>query len=144
MSSLCVSIHSRKDICSVLFMQGGRVVLRDVSRILDEQIYTSMFESMLYCMTKALTLLRSYLAENEVTDVIFECNNSTFIKWVQQGFSKDRYQESFVKVYSLLDEIPMLYKFCCNKKPRAALYANENYLPKLKLSGLDVSLFGDD
>ena len=77
-----------------------------------------------------------------ITSVVFELNNSTVVSWIKNCYSKENYQESFVEVMRLLQEIPMQYAFVVNTKPKALRFADNKYLTqKLKISGFNLEEF---
>lgn len=136
-NALCVSIMVKKGVCSIILMTGGRVVSKSVTRIKDEDILGSSYRCLIHAFTKALRVLRSYIDNNPNTDkVVFEVNNSTFIKWVYASYSKEAYQDLFEKALELLDEIPVQYMFSYSKKPTACMYLSEVSDNSNTLSGL--------
>ena len=105
-----ISIGVRKDICAVLITTDGVLITRRVERIKDEDALKSNFSSLIYAFTLSLRLLRDYIqTTDEEVHAIFEVNNSTFKKWVEQGYTKDIYQTQFIQMMELLNELPLLY-----------------------------------
>lgn len=134
--SLCASCMTKKGVSSVVLMSEGKLVSKSVSSIRDKEILSSSYLCLIDTFITALRLVRKYVDEhNDVDRVIFEVNNSTFIKWVYNNFSKDQYQDLFYKALTLLNEIPIKYSFTYNKKPMATKYLSE-VDDKVKVSGL--------
>lgn len=136
---ITVSCFSKKDIVAVTLMKDGVLLGKAVSRITDKEKLSSNYLVLTECFAVALRNLRKFLEENPVDDEInFEFNNSTFIKWVSNGYSKVAYQKDFEKVYNTLQSIPLRYNLVMNTRPYAANFCKEQYLDKkVKLSGLE-------
>ena len=136
---ISVSCFSKKDIVAVTLMKDGVLLGKAVSRITDKEKLSSNYLVLTECFAVALRNLRKFLEENPVDDEInFEFNNSTFIKWVSNGYSKVAYQKDFEKVYNTLQSIPLRYNLVMNTRPYAANFCKEQYLDKkVKLSGLE-------
>lgn len=136
---ITVSCFSKKDIVAVTLMKDGVLLGKAVSRITDKEKLSSNYLVLTECFAVALRNLRKFLEENPVDDEInFEFNNSTFIKWVSNGYSKVAYQKDFEKVYNTLHSIPLRYNLVMNTRPYAANFCKEQYLDKkVKLSGLE-------
>ena len=104
---ITVSCFSKKDIVAVTLMKDGVLLGKAVSRIIDKEKLSSNYLVLTECFAVALRNLRKFLEENPVDDEInFEFNNSTFIKWVSNGYSIVAYQKDFEKVYNTLQSIP--------------------------------------
>ena len=96
--SLCVSCMTKKGVSSVVVMCDGKLEMKSVTRIKDNEVLTSSYLCLIDTFITALRLVRKYVDENnDVERVVFEVNNSTFIKWVYNSFSKDQYQGLFYK-----------------------------------------------
>ena len=136
---ITVSCFSKKDIVAVTLMKDGVLLGKAVSSITDKEKLSSNYLVLTECFAVALRNLRKFLEENPVDDEInFEFNNSTFIKWVSNGYSKVAYQKDFEKVYNTLQSIPLRYNLVMNTRPYAANFCKEQYLDKkVKLSGLE-------
>lgn len=136
---ITVSCFSKKGIVAVTLMKDGVLLGKAVSRIIDKEKLSSNYLVLTECFAVALRNLRKFLEENPVDDEInFEFNNSTFIKWVSNGYSKVAYQKDFEKVYNTLQSIPLRYNLVMNTRPYAANFCKEQYLDKkVKLSGLE-------
>lgn len=136
---ITVSCFSKKDIVAVTLMKDGVLLGKAVSRIIDKEKLSSNYLVLTECFAVALRNLRKFLEENPVDDEInFEFNNSTFIKWISNGYSKVAYQKDFEKVYNTLQSIPLRYNLVMNTRPYAANFCKEQYLDKkVKLSGLE-------
>ena len=136
---ITVSCFSKKDLVAVTLMKDGVLLGKSVSRVTDSEKLSSNYLVLTECFAIALRNLRKFLEENPVDDEInFEFNNSTFIKWVSNGYSKVIYQKDFEKVYNTLQSIPLRYNLVMNTSPYAANFCKEQYLDKkVKLSGLE-------
>lgn len=135
-----ISIGVRKDICAVLIMTDGVLITRRVERIKDEDALKSNFSSLIYAFTLSLRLLRDYIqTTDEEVHAIFEVNNSTFKKWVEQGYTKDIYQTQFIQMIELLNELPLLYDIIITSRTMAYSYTDTKYITKDKVSNLQVS-----
>lgn len=136
-----MSIGIKKDIvCVVLYSRGG-VVCRHVERIKDTDILSSSFKVVIQSFIISLRVLRDYFSKNQsyCDEVCFELKNTTFVSWVNNRYSKPAYESMFQSAMSLLQDLPIRYMFSCVSKPRALAYASEEFLPKLTLSGLDIT-----
>ena len=135
-----ISIGVRKDICAVLITTDGVLITRRVERIKDEDALKSNFSSLIYAFTLSLRLLRDYIqTTDEEVHAIFEVNNSTFKKWVEQGYTKDIYQTQFIQMMELLNELPLLYDIIITSRTMAYSYTDTKYITKDKVSNLQVS-----
>ena len=95
--------------------------------------------AMIHTFKVALRYVRDYIQQGEGEySVCFETSNSTFIKWVENQYSKAEYQAEFVDALHLLQELPIMYAFHYAPKTKAIVYADESYCKKPKLSGLDI------
>lgn len=139
MSNLTCSLAIKRGVVSVLIIEGGMMQTCAVEKIKDKKALESSYAGIIYAFTIALRHLRDYI-QNNVKDynVCFETSNSTFIKWVDNQYSKVAYQDEFIAALKLLQELPIRYAFHYCEKPKAVAYANESYCKKEKLSGLDI------
>lgn len=138
MSNLVCSIALRKNIVSILLVEGGMVRSRATERIKDSQ--DSSYSAMIYAFKVALRYVRDYIQQSSETySVCFETSNSTFVKWVENQYSKDAYQDEFMSALHLLQELPIMYAFHYSPKPKALVYAEEKYCKREKLSGLEIN-----
>lgn len=138
MGSIIVSMYIKKGILSILILKDGRIEIKEVEKIKDDTILGSMYLSLIYGFCKALRMTRNYLENNaDCSRVVFEVNNSTFVKWINNGYSKEDYQNDFSVLLNTLEEIPMQYNIIVQSNPKAMVYADERYLSnKLKIGGL--------
>lgn len=137
MKSICLSGMSKKDILSVIIVDNGKLVVRRVEKIMDKSVADSTYLSLIHTFTVGLVLLKMYLEEHsDIDTVVFECNNSAFIKWVKQGYSRDEYHSEFMNMLQLLDNIPIQYSFSYSTKPQATMFVDKKYIEKEKLSSL--------
>lgn len=119
------------------------LVDKTVELLRNKDITGPNYLSLLYGIKKSLLKVRNFLENNKaITSVVFELNNSTVVSWIKNCYSKENYQESFVDVMRLLQEIPMQYAFVVNTKPKALRFADNKYLTqKLKISGFNLEEF---
>lgn len=119
------------------------LVDKTVELLRNKDITGPNYLSLLYGIKKSLLKVRNFLENNKaITSVVFELNNSTVVSWIKNCYSKENYQESFVEVMRLLQEIPMQYAFVVNTKPKALRFADNKYLTqKLKISGFNLEEF---
>ena len=137
-----ISIGVKKDICAVLITTDGVLCKQRVERIKDEHILTSNYLTLTYAFTLSLRMLRDYVqTTDEEIRAVFEVNNSTFIKWVNQGFTKDAYQTEFIQAMELLNELPILYDIIFAQRTMAYSYADDKYITKDKI---DTNLTTDE
>ena len=131
MNQLNVSIFIRNDVLAIVLSKEGMLLDKQVEYIKDEDIRGSVYLSLLYGIKKSLLKVRQYLQNNpEIESVVFEVNNSTVVSWLQNYYSKEAYQDSFVEVIRLLQEIPMQYAFVVNPKPKAMRFADKKFIVK--------------
>ena len=139
MTPVCLSCISKKDLISVIIMDKGELAKRSVEIIRDESIATSTYQSIIYAFKKGFSLLKLYIEDHpEVDSVVFECNNSAFINWVNQGYPREEYLDEFIEMMGILDNIPIRYSFAYTKKPKATMFAEKKYIVREKFSGLDI------
>ena len=114
-----VSIYIKKDIYSIIFIRDGKLVSKTVAHITDDRLLSSSYLSLIDVFKIALRLVRNYLEENKDCDcVTFELSNSIFIKWIDNCFSKEAYQDDFMEAMKLLNKIPMRYSVVYNQKQK--------------------------
>lgn len=139
MSNIVCSIALRKNIVSILIVDSGMVKRRATERIKDEKAMESSYSAMIYAFVVALRHVRDFIQQNAGDyNVCFETSNSTFVKWVENQYSKEAYQEEFLAALRLLQELPIMYAFHYSPKPKAMVYCEEKYCKKEKLSGLSL------
>lgn len=145
MNQLNVSICIRNNILAIILTKDGMLVDKSVELLKDKDIIESNYLSLLYGIKKSLLKVRNYLENNpEVLSVVFELNNSTVVSWIKNCSSKESYQDSFVEVMRLLQEIPMQYAFVANAKPKALRFADKKYITqRLKISGFSLDEFAE-
>lgn len=139
MGSIIVSIAVKKSIVAIMIIEDGQVKLRITERIKDSHALESNHASMIYAFMLALRYVRQYIQDNKTSsDIYFEVSNSTFVKWVENRYSKETYQEDFIKAMQLLQELPIRYSFVYASKPKAMEYADAKYCKKEVISGLSI------
>lgn len=96
------------------------------------------YDALIDIFKSSVKYLNSYLDDSKSnTTIVFECNCSVFIKWVNQGYSAGKYNKDFAEALALLDDLPVSYCFVLNKRPYARAYLSEQYIAKPKLSSFD-------
>lgn len=140
MNNLLVSVGVRYDVVAIVLMQNGCVVHKHIERVKDSEITKTNFKLVIQSFIIALRVLRRYMNENPscCKEVCFEMTNATFVKWVDNRYSKEAYEGMFQYSLSLLQEIPVRYLFSCVPKTRALPYANEKYLVSNSITGLNL------
>lgn len=138
--NLCVSVAVKRGLLAVIVVKDGIMVDKYVEKIKDEVVSSSVFTSLLYAIKVALLRVRAYISNNNSAESItIEINNSTVKKWIYNCFSKDEYQDAFIDMMSLLQQLPIRYSFVVSDKPRALMFANERNITKtLAMSGLRI------
>ena len=146
MNQLNVSICIKTNILAIVLTKGGTLITKEVTLIKDKEIADSLYLSLLFGIKQSLLKVRNYLERTpEVDNVIFEINNTTVMNWIKNCFSKEAYQDSFIEVMTLLNEIPMRYTFVSTSKPKASRYTDKKYIKKkLQLSNLDLDSIIDE
>lgn len=139
MKQIKVSIGVKKDICAVLLLEEGSLYQKKVQKIREKTDEDNHFDTLIYAFKLSLRMLRSYIEKaNDECSVIFEVNNSNFIKWLEQGYSKDNYQAEFIEALDLLNELPIKYDYVFAQKTLAKNYTDGKYIEKSKISSLDI------
>lgn len=145
MSNLVCSIALRKGVVAVLLIDGGMVKKRVVERVKDADAAESSYMGIIYAFKVALRNVRDYVQQfEEHYNVCFETSNSTFVKWIENQYSKEAYQEEFMGALRLLQELPIMYAFHYSPKPKALVYADVSYCKREKLSKLSVDEVDDE
>lgn len=134
--SLCASFAVKKGVSYIVLVRDGFMVCKSVTQIKDESILDSSYSCLISSFISTLRIVRKFINENsDIDKVIFEVNNTAFIKWVYNGTSKEQYHNLFIEAMELLNEIPVQYSFTYNKKPLSLIYIKDKP-DKVKLSGL--------
>ena len=141
MGGIICSFSVRKGIIAVLIIEDGVIKKRIVKKILDDDIVNNSYRAIINAFSLSLRNVRQYIENNtDIRDVCFETSNSTFIKWIDNQYSKKEYQQEFMKTLEILNEIPIRYQFYYVAKPKAFIYTDDKYCEKEKLTGLDLSM----
>lgn len=139
MKNIVCSIALKKNLVAIIIIEDGMIKRHATERVKDESALESSYSAMIYAFTVALRYVRDYIQQGDGDySVCFETSNSTFVKWVENQYSKAVYQDSFIAALRLLQELPIMYAFHYCPKPKALVYADERYCKKEKLSGLDI------
>lgn len=136
MKVLSVSFKTKKGVSAVTLSNKGYLLDKSVYKIHDVKILDSSYLCLIDTFITALRLTRQVLdKDSEYSRVVFEVNNTTFIKWIELGYSKDAYQDKFFEALTLLNELPIEYKFTYSKVPFASKYISQG-VDKVQLTGL--------
>lgn len=134
MRNLLVSVSIKKDLMCYTITENGSVKARNTDKLKCD-INSSSHHKMIYAFTSALRGLKHYITSvSDDINVIFETSNSTFIKWVDDLYSNNEYQNIFLVALKELDDLPITYQVLYNKTPNSNRFLSEEYLTKLKLS----------
>lgn len=138
MKNIKVSIATRKDIGAVFITLDGKQIGKRIDKIKDEHILTSHYLTLIYTFSLSLRMLKQiiYNIPNEEIQVLFEVNNTTFIQWVQQGYSKDAYNDEFIQMMEELNSLPIRYKLIYQVRTFAYPYTHDKFVTKEKISDL--------
>lgn len=137
--NIIVSVSVRKGVVAILIIENNTIKVKNVSKIKDESIAASNYLSIIYAFTLALRQLRNYIeVHSDNRNICFETSNSIFIKWIANQYSKEEYQEEFVKFMKLLQELPIRFNFTYVAKPKALPFCDEKYIKKVSLEGLNL------
>lgn len=127
----------------MLITQNGYVLKKEVDRLKIDSDNT--FESLAEVMQIAIRQLRSIMTPDlELGEVVFECNNTTFQKWLVRGNCNVNYVKQFRDLIRNLNELPIQYTIITNKAPASLSHAKESNLKtvkqKLGVGGFDFDL----
>lgn len=118
----------------ICLIQDGNCVIRDV-RYSKE--YDNRFSESLDLFTRAFKMLRVYVEKTDEFEVVIETKNKTMVKWLQQGYSTDKYNEEFIKLLEELNNIPVAYCINYNADVISKRFASKNYLNKVELGTIE-------
>lgn len=136
MQKILVSLFIRNGMYAIIISENGVVKDKYVKKLRepDKNKYLVMIE----VFNCALRRLKVFIQDSMADNVVFETSNSILMKWIEAKYSKKEYEKEFHSLMLELDQIPICYTMLFNKKPLAALYLDEKYIEKPKLSGLDL------
>ena len=135
---MLLSVCAKKGIYAACLVEGGRVLKRITKRSALELEKPSAFDSLVEVMSKGASLLKSYVDEHpEVENVIIECNNSIFKKWLTAEYTENEHRDGFMALLELIDSIPVRVSYSVTAKPQATAFLNSKYIEKPKLSSFD-------
>lgn len=131
-----ISIGTKKDICAVMLFVEGKLVSQKVEKIRDEQVLRTSNATLIYAVSLGIRVIKNYIQTEVKEDisVVFEVNNSSFIKWVENSYSKPEYQKEFEVMLNLLNELPILYDFVYVRPTKAYSITDEKYIETDKIS----------
>lgn len=134
-----LSCLSSKQLDVSVVYSAGRCLNKNVTESVYKDSKVDLYSNLINAYKNGLKLLRSVVEENkdEIQSVIIETNNSVMKKWLEQGYSIDKYNESFLELLTILDDIPMNYKVVYTKNIRCKSYVDKKYVKKVKLSGIE-------
>lgn len=145
MTNVICSFAVRKGIVSALVIEGGMVKNKAVEKIREPEVAESSYAAIIRAFKVALRNVRDFIQQgSDEYSVCFETSNSTFIKWVDNQYSKEAYQDEFLSALQLLQELPIKYAFHYVAKPKALVYADDAHCKKPKLSGLSIDGVDDN
>ena len=121
-----------KGYASICIIKDRACVLRDVRKSVSNG---DRFDDSLDLFERAFYILRTYIESNSnETSVVIESNNKTFIKWLERGYSTDKYNDKFYNVIKRLNQIPIEYTIIYEPKLVAIKFANKVYVNSLEVS----------
>lgn len=129
--SCCIS-NGYQAICLI---KDGTCVVRDV-RCSEE--YDNRFSESLNLFTRAFGILGAYVEKSDESEVVIETKNKTIVKWMQQGYSTEKYNDEFIHLLEELNNIPVAYCINYNSDLISKRFANKNYLNKVELSSMTL------
>lgn len=139
MGNVLVSLSVRNGILAILLSDDGSLMKEHVERINDADAVSNIYLGMIYGFNVALRITRQYIQDNKNSrEVTFELSNSTFVKWIDNRYSRPEYQEQFMASLYVLQSLPIKYRFSYNQRPKAWYYAIKEKCKSAKLEGLLV------
>lgn len=139
MGNVLVSLSVRNGILAILLSDDGSLMKEHVERINDADAVSNIYLGMIYGFNVALRITRQYIQDNKNSrEVTFELSNSTFVKWIDNRYSRPEYQEHFMASLYTLQSLPIKYRFSYNQRPKAWYYAIKEKCKSVKLEGLLV------
>ena len=137
--SVNVSIGIKKGVYCILLMNNGKLISKTINKFKDTETINSTYLSTIEAFNNAFRIVRNYLnTDNSCKEFVFETSNSIFIKWIDNQYSKEMYQDKFIGVLTMLNELPIRYRLVYNQKPLAVNYIKDYKDEGIKLSGLDI------
>ena len=135
MGRIILSVSVQKGVYAVIILKDGQLINKEVHKVtVGDNIYTQL----LNVLVVGFRMLRQEVEKDlSVSEVVIELNNSIIIKWFSRGMSKEDYDDAFMEAVQELNNIPILYTFTYNSKPKASFYAKEENIEKPKLTGLE-------
>lgn len=130
-----LSIAIKKDIISIYSHELG---IKTVEKIRDKELLGKRYYGLMYAVRRACALAKGVL-EGSPTDeiLVFEVQNNTFVKWMQQERSNDGYEDYFNQVLEELNMLPMRYNFVYNSSVVAARFLDQSNVHNERLTGLE-------
>lgn len=136
---LVLSCQPRKGLCASVITLDSFIEKVDVKSLVLDDSSNNTFFSLIRSFTLGLDLLRLYIEEHsDVSEVVIECNNATFVSWVAQGYSKPMYSRDFQNFMSSLNLIPVRYTFVYKKVVLANRFADKKYIRAFKVTKFDI------
>lgn len=136
---LYLSCLSSKGLDVSVVYGTGRCLQKSVKLSVYKDSKSDLYANLINAYKEGLKLLRSEVEnyQGNVTSVVIETNNSVIKKWLEQGYSIEKYNKDFFELLSILDDIPMTYKVIYTKNIKCRTYADKKYVKKDKLTGID-------
>lgn len=136
-NTIYLSCLNKADISAVGLFRDGRCISKSVKRIFESTRSNNQYSNLIYSYYRGARMVRSYIEENnDVDELVIECNNSSFIKWLERGYSKPDYEEEFYELMELIQDIPVRYTVIYSKTLKAKPYAKEGCLDRQKLGSI--------
>lgn len=127
-----LSCCSANGFASICIIKDRVCVLKDVRASISNG---DRFDDSLSLFERAFYLLRTYIEKNpEDSSVVIESKNNTFIKWLERGYSTDKYDEKFYMVLEQLNQIPIEYSIIYEPKPISMRFADKAHVRKIEVS----------
>lgn len=127
-----LSCCSAKGFASICIIKDRVCILKDVRASISNG---DRFDDSLSLFERAFYLLRTYIEKNpEDSSVVIESKNKTFIKWLERGYSTDKYDEKFYKVLEQLNQIPIEYYIIYEPKPISMKFADKSQVQKVEVT----------
>ena len=124
MGNVLVSFAIRNGIVAVLISEDGTLKFSHVETIKDSSARESVYLGIIYAFDLALRIVRQYTQDNRNSrEITFETSNSTFVKWIENQYSKEPYQDKFMDSLIMLQSLPIMYRFSYTQRTKAWAYA---------------------
>ena len=131
---ISLSCCTYKGYSVIAIIKDGSCVLRDVSIAVK---FENRFSESLSLFSRAFTMLKVYIENNgDEEEVVIESKNKTLVKWLNQGYATEKYNEEFINLQSKLEQIPIKYLILHRNNLVSMRFADKNKLSKSIFSSL--------